>query len=63
MTHYHPSTLPVALDFLVRTKDRFPLTNVMSHSFPIEDIGKAFEQCEWLGKEEGTAITRAFITP
>ena len=63
VTHYHPSTLPVALDFLVRTKDRFPLTNVMSHSFPIEEIGKAFEQCEWLGKEEGTAITRAFITP
>ena len=31
VTHYHPSTLPVALDFLARTKDRFPLTNVMSH--------------------------------
>ena len=63
VTHYHPHTLPVALDFLVRTKDRFPLTDVMSHSFALEDIGKAFEQSEWLGKEEGTTIMRAFIKP
>ena len=63
VTHYDPHILPVALDFLVRTKDRFPLTNVMSHSFPIEDIGKAFEQSEWLGKDEGTTIMRAFIKP
>ena len=40
-----------------------PLTNVMSHSFPLEEIGRAFEQSEWLGKDEGTSITRAFITP
>lgn len=63
VTHYHPRSLPVALDFLVRTRGRFPLTEVMSHSFAIEDIGKAFEQCEWLGKDEGTSITRAFIRP
>ena len=61
--HYDPYILPVALDFLVRTKDRFPLTKVMSHSFPLEQIGEAFQQAEWAGKSEETAVTRAFVTP
>ena len=62
-THYDPYILPVTLDFLVRTKDKYPLTKVMSHSFPLEKIGEAFEQAEWVGKDEDTAITRAFLTP
>ncbi len=61
--HYHPQALPAALDFLVRTRDRYPLTSVMSHSYPLERIGEAFEQSEWLGKSEDTAITRAFVAP
>ena len=61
--HYDPYILPVALDFLVRTKDRFPLTSVMSHKFPLEQIEEAFKQAEWAGKSEDTAITRAFLTP
>ena len=32
--HYDPYTLPVALDFLVRTLDKYPLTQVMSHRLP-----------------------------
>ena len=62
-THYDPYILPVALDFLVRTKERYPLTKVMSHSFPLEQISKAFEEAEWAGKGEETAITRASIRP
>ena len=61
--HYDPYILPVALDFLARTKDRYPLSDIMSHSFPLERIGDAFEQAEWAGKSEDTAITRAFLTP
>ena len=61
--HYNPQVLPAALDFLVRTKDRYPLTQVMSHRYPLERIGEAFEQSEWLGKSEGTNITRAFVAP
>ena len=53
----------MALDFLVRTKDKYPLTKIMSHRFPLEQIGEAFEQSEWLGKNEGTAITRALLAP
>ena len=61
--HYDPYILPVALDFLVRTKDRYPLTKVMSHKFQLEQIHEAFEQAEWLGKSEETSITRALLTP
>ena len=61
--HYDPYILPVALDFLVRTRERYPLTRVMSHSFPLEEINRAFEQAEWVGKERGTPITRAFLVP
>jgi len=62
-THYDPYILPVTLDFLVRTKDRYPLTKVISHSFPLEQIGEAFEQAEWAGKSEETTITRAAVRP
>ena len=61
--HYNPQILPAALDFLVRTRDRYPLTSVMSHRYPLEQIGEAFEQSEWLGRSEGTSITRAFVAP
>ena len=61
--HYDPYILPVALDFLVRTKDKYPLTKIMSHKFPLEQVGEAFKQAEWAGKDEETPITRALLTP
>ena len=61
--HYNPEILPAALDFLVRTRDRYPLTKVMSHRYSLDQISTAFEQSEWLGKTEGTEITRAFLAP
>ena len=61
--HYDPYILPVSMDLLVRTKDKYALTNVMSHSFPLEQAHEAFEQAEWAGKSEETAITRAFLVP
>lgn len=62
-THYDPYILPVTLDFLSRTKDRYPITNVMSHGFPLERITEAFQQAEWAGKSQDTPITRAFVRP
>ena len=61
--HYDPYILPVALDFLVRTRDKYPLTKVMSHRFPLEEIQDAFQQAEWAGKTEETHITRALLAP
>ena len=58
---YDPWILPVALDFLSRNKDRFPLANVVSHKFSLDKIDEAFQQAEWEGKK--TAISRAVVTP
>ena len=48
---------------LTRTRDKYPLTRVMSHAFPLEQIGEAFEAAEWAGKTEGTEVTRAMVAP
>jgi D-arabinose 1-dehydrogenase-like Zn-dependent alcohol dehydrogenase len=52
-----------ALDFLVRTRDKYPLSKVVSHSFPLSDVNKAFEFAEWHGKGSGTAATRVILKP
>jgi threonine dehydrogenase-like Zn-dependent dehydrogenase len=61
--HYDPWIIPNAIDLLVRTANRYPLTNVISHEFPIEKIGDAFETAEWVGKNSGSVVTRAVVTP
>ena len=61
--HYDPYILPVALDFLVRTRDRYPLTKIISHRFPLEQIGEAFKQAEWVGKSGETGVTRVVVNP
>jgi D-arabinose 1-dehydrogenase-like Zn-dependent alcohol dehydrogenase len=58
---YDPAILPVAINFLQRNKDRFPLARVVSHKFSLDKIDEAFQQAEWTGKQ--TATSRAVITP
>ena len=55
--------MPSALDFLVRAKERYPLTKMVSHSFPLSEINQAFEFAEWQGKGAGTAATRVILKP
>jgi hypothetical protein len=61
--HYDPWILPNAIDFLLRTKDKYPLTNIVSHEFPITKIEEAFQTAEWLGSTSGSEVTRAIVTP
>jgi len=63
LMHYDPWIMPSALDFLVRTKDKYPLSKVVSHSFPLSDVNRAFEMAEWQGKNTGTAATRVILKP
>ncbi len=58
---YDPIILAAALDFLVRNKDRFPLANLVSDKFSLDDIGDAFQQAEWEGKS--TSVSRVAVTP
>jgi Zn-dependent alcohol dehydrogenase len=55
--------MPAALDMLVRTKDKYPLSKIVSHSFPLAEVNKAFEMAEWVGKSGGTAATRVILKP
>ena len=63
LMHYNPWIMPAALEFLVRTRDRYPLSSVVSHSFPLSEINRAFELAEWQGKGTGTAATRVILKP
>jgi threonine dehydrogenase-like Zn-dependent dehydrogenase len=59
---YDPWVIPRALDFLVRTKDRWPWQRILSHKYALEKINEAFKASEWHNKET-TSITRAALTP
>ena len=41
---YGRDTLKKALDFLSRTKGKYPFDKILSHSYPLEEIDKAFEE-------------------
>jgi L-iditol 2-dehydrogenase len=59
---YDPWVIPKALDFLVRTRDRWPWGRILSHKYPLEKINEAFAASEWHNKET-TSITRAALIP
>jgi Zn-dependent alcohol dehydrogenase len=40
---YGRDTPKKALDFLLRTKNKYPYERILSHSYRLEDINKAFE--------------------
>ncbi|TAK20695.1 MAG: zinc-binding alcohol dehydrogenase [Chloroflexota bacterium] len=61
MSHYHPWVLPRALDFLLRTKDRYPFGEMLSHKFPLAEINQAFETAEWMGRSNPSNVTRAAL--
>ena len=61
---YDPWIIPKTLDFIVRTKDRYPYHEILSNRYPLEEIDRAFRESEWRGgKSDQTAVTRALITP
>jgi L-iditol 2-dehydrogenase len=59
---YDPWVIPKALDFLVRTRERWPWGRLLSHKYPLDKINEAFAASEWHNKET-TAITRAALIP
>jgi threonine dehydrogenase-like Zn-dependent dehydrogenase len=60
---YDPWTIPEALEFLVRTKDKYPHQELVSQDkFKLEEIDKAFEAAEWQAAE-GTKVRRVALVP
>jgi Zn-dependent alcohol dehydrogenase len=58
---YKPMILPRSLDFLVRTRDRYPFHKMISHKFPLEKVNEAFAEAEWSNRQ--TAVVRACLVP
>ncbi len=56
---YDAWVLPRALDFLVRTGDRYPFERLISHRYPLEEINRAFQEADWMARRGG--VTRAAI--
>jgi len=63
VAHYNPWIIESALQFLARTKDTYPLSNVVSDTFPLEKINEAFEFAEWQGKSSGSRAQRVVLNP
>lgn len=61
--HYNPWTLENAVSWLVKASQKYPLFDLVSHTFPFEQIETAFDTAEWSGKKEGSAATRVVIEP
>jgi threonine dehydrogenase-like Zn-dependent dehydrogenase len=58
---YEGWVLPRALDFLLRTKDKYPFHRLVSHRYPLEEINRAIEEADW-ALSQGN-VTRAAILP
>ncbi|KRT68033.1 MAG: alcohol dehydrogenase zinc-binding domain-containing protein [Candidatus Rokubacteria bacterium CSP1-6] len=59
---YDPWVIPRALDFLIRTRGRFPFDRLLSHKYRLDQINEAFAASEWHGRDT-TTITRAALIP
>lgn len=62
LQHYNPWILESCIQLLVRTKDKYPLLDLVSHTFPLEKMNQAFETAEWVGKQKGSPATRVVVT-
>ena len=60
---YDPGVMPDVLEMIARTKDKYPYARAASHKFKLEQINEAFQQAEWVDREEKTRVTRASIVP
>ena len=56
------ASYPDTLSVLVRNRTRWPFEKLVSHTYPLEQINKAFAESEWHGRDT-TTITRAALAP
>jgi len=54
---YGPDTLKKALDFLSRTKGKYPFDKILARSYPLEEINKAFKE------QDKGLVSRSAIVP
>ncbi len=55
--YYNRSALKKAIDFLSRSKDKYPFDKIISKAYPLEEIEKAFEE------QDKGLVSRSTIVP
>ena len=45
-----------------RTKDKYPISDIISHHYKLNEINDAFKFSEWL-REGGTDVIRSVVLP
>ena len=61
---YDGWVLPKAIEFLARAQHRYPFEKMVSHSFPLAEITKAFQSSEWSRPDaHSLAVTRTALVP
>jgi len=58
---YEAWAIPRALEFLARTRMKYPFDRLVSHRYPLAEINRAFQEADWAlsaGK-----VTRAVLVP
>ena len=64
MIQYEPWAIQRGLTFLEANLRKYPFTEVISHVYPLERIGEAFRDSEWLGRQrDPLKLTRAAVAP
>jgi Zn-dependent alcohol dehydrogenase len=59
---YEPKVIPQVLSFISRNLTKYPFEKVVSHVYPLDKINDAFQQSEWLGKDQ-RKVVRAALAP
>lgn len=59
---YPAAVLGRALDFLSRTRDRYPYDALISHKYSLEDVTRAFEESD-IHDRPDRPVTRAAVLP
>jgi threonine dehydrogenase-like Zn-dependent dehydrogenase len=61
--HYNPWILEKSVGWLERVSEKYPLFDLVSHTYPMTKIEEAFDEAEWSGKAAGSAATRIVVDP
>lgn len=58
---YEAWAIPRSLEFLARTREKYPFDELVSHRYPLEEVNRAFQESEWAHGQG--KVTRAVLVP
>jgi threonine dehydrogenase-like Zn-dependent dehydrogenase len=58
---YRPQLLPLMMEVLLKKRGKVPYESIVSHTYKLADVNRAFEESEWHERE--TSVSRAMLVP